>query len=352
MLDAPPEILQVGIDGASWITGPRFKGIKMIPPGLHLVSYQVYWAPLARHDPSFSVSTTKHHQSGPLSSFFHHFSPQEFLVLCWNAASETFDVLDGTVAESDGVATIERLKANLYELDRFLGPFPFEGDSGYLVQEFALLANHITATLLKRVFGEERGGHFDQGTPSYHCLATTPEAFRFTRIPTSKEIVKTHPASLHDKSSVVRDLFRPLEGVLGELQLCFLIFVLGQNYEGFAQWLSIIQILSQCFDLIRLEPRFFSDLLAQLAKQLDVESALLRQIDLPELFGWDSTDGNRLKRSLQTLLEESLLQTDCEALYQSALRLSDLLQRQFDWKYDSASAEDGEDAPVAIHDVL
>ena len=31
---------EVGIDYKSWNTGPKFKGIKMIPPGFHFVYYR------------------------------------------------------------------------------------------------------------------------------------------------------------------------------------------------------------------------------------------------------------------------------------------------------------------------
>ena len=39
LLDVP-EGTEVGIDYNSWNTGPRFKGIKMIPPGFHFVYYR------------------------------------------------------------------------------------------------------------------------------------------------------------------------------------------------------------------------------------------------------------------------------------------------------------------------
>lgn len=39
-LDAP-EDLEFGIDYNSWSTGPRFKGVKMIPPGLHFFYYRL-----------------------------------------------------------------------------------------------------------------------------------------------------------------------------------------------------------------------------------------------------------------------------------------------------------------------
>ena len=39
-LDAPPD-LEFGIDYTSWQTGPRFRGVKLIPPGLHFIYYRL-----------------------------------------------------------------------------------------------------------------------------------------------------------------------------------------------------------------------------------------------------------------------------------------------------------------------
>ena len=39
LLDVP-ERTEVGIDYNCWSVGPRFKGIKMIPPGFHFVFYR------------------------------------------------------------------------------------------------------------------------------------------------------------------------------------------------------------------------------------------------------------------------------------------------------------------------
>jgi AAR2 protein len=36
----PPENLEFGIDYNAWSTGPLFKGVKLIPPGLHFVFYR------------------------------------------------------------------------------------------------------------------------------------------------------------------------------------------------------------------------------------------------------------------------------------------------------------------------
>ena len=39
LLDVPKGT-EIGIDYQCWSVGPRFKGIKMIPPGLHFIYYR------------------------------------------------------------------------------------------------------------------------------------------------------------------------------------------------------------------------------------------------------------------------------------------------------------------------
>ena len=38
-----PERTEFGIDYNCWTVGPKFKGVKMIPPGFHFVFYRYNW---------------------------------------------------------------------------------------------------------------------------------------------------------------------------------------------------------------------------------------------------------------------------------------------------------------------
>jgi A1 cistron-splicing factor AAR2 len=38
-LNVPPKI-EFGIDNHSWIVGDKFKGVKLIPPGVHFIFYR------------------------------------------------------------------------------------------------------------------------------------------------------------------------------------------------------------------------------------------------------------------------------------------------------------------------
>ena len=40
VLQNMPEGSEFGIDYNSWTTGPKFRGVKMIPPGIHYIYYR------------------------------------------------------------------------------------------------------------------------------------------------------------------------------------------------------------------------------------------------------------------------------------------------------------------------
>ena len=66
-LNAPPGIT-FGIDYNSWTTGPKFKGLSGIPPGLHFVYYAL--------------------PSGPRSGYFVFLKSGEIDVRVWDDSSE------------------------------------------------------------------------------------------------------------------------------------------------------------------------------------------------------------------------------------------------------------------------
>ena len=74
LLDVPIGT-EIGIDMQSWNTASEFKGIKMIPSGLHFVYFS---------------SVSKENSVGPRSGFFHNFTQSEILVKKFDAQNETF----------------------------------------------------------------------------------------------------------------------------------------------------------------------------------------------------------------------------------------------------------------------
>lgn len=104
LTDLPPNS-EFGIDYHSWRTGEQFRGVKMIPPGLHFIYYSV---------------ADKYGQLGMRSGFFHEFKLREALVKRWNQQAECVE--DSGLSESQ----LENFQTRKRELDRFLGPYPFD----------------------------------------------------------------------------------------------------------------------------------------------------------------------------------------------------------------------------------
>nr|CAG4640692.1 EOG090X02H9 [Eulimnadia texana] len=115
---------EFGIDMNTWNTGEKFKGVKLIPPGLHFVYYS---------------AVSKDGQVAPRTGFFHFFKKQEIVAKKWVATDEDFE--DITDEEE-----IERFRANLKNLDPFLGAYPLES-----WKKWVSLSNKITGFVLDKI---------------------------------------------------------------------------------------------------------------------------------------------------------------------------------------------------------
>lgn len=79
-----PEGTEFGIDYFSWNVGPRFKGVKMIPPGLHFIYYS-------------AVNRTG--QTSPRTGLFLYTSRRDIMVLKWSTATE--DLMEKATNEEE-----------------------------------------------------------------------------------------------------------------------------------------------------------------------------------------------------------------------------------------------------------
>ena len=93
-----PQRTEFGIDYNSWNVGPKFKGVKMIPPGFHFVFYA-------------AVGRTG--QSAPRTGFFHYFKQREIVVKKWD--KDTEDVVDQHLTTEE-LDCFRAGKVNFYRL--------------------------------------------------------------------------------------------------------------------------------------------------------------------------------------------------------------------------------------------
>lgn len=100
-----PEETEFGIDLKSWNVGEKFRGIKMIPEGIHYIHYS---------------AVNDYQECSFRSGFFYNFHRSEFVVKKWDKQMEEIS------SEEVSEAEVVQLRENIVALDNFLGPYPYE----------------------------------------------------------------------------------------------------------------------------------------------------------------------------------------------------------------------------------
>ncbi|KAK7068671.1 a1-alpha2 repression [Halocaridina rubra] len=124
VLGMPPGT-EFGIDMKSWNVGEKFRGVKMIPPGLHFIYYS---------------AVSNQGDTAPRTGFFHYFKRKELIVRHYDVAME--DLKD----EDEDPGEVGRLQSNLRQLDQYLGAYPAE-----TWEKWVSLTQHITEKDLERM---------------------------------------------------------------------------------------------------------------------------------------------------------------------------------------------------------
>ena len=242
---------------------PQFR---LIPPGFHFL----YWS-------SLSLETG---DQGSRNGLFLFSQPRQVLVFDFNHETEQLEIRHPTASN---------VNYNLYELDRFMGPYPLK-----LYGSWKFLSNFIGKECIARILS---------GNDSSGWLLDSMMGSRHSKIPEfSSEYLKAHigdmadesmqrqqasegnpsinfteidlklpkgclltPESIThfgvDKSSTLRDLVGQElgeAGFLGEFQLSYLFLLFGFNYDGFDQWKSLLTLVCASPEyLITENPEFF-----------------------------------------------------------------------------------------------
>ncbi|CAN8243585.1 unnamed protein product [Cochlearia groenlandica] len=252
-LDVPQHTL-IGIDTQMFSVGPSFKGIKMIPSGIHFAFYR--------------SSTRDGEEFSPTIGFFLYLSPSQVIVRKWNQQDECLAKLPEE--EEDRYSQSVRS----LEFDKHLGPYnltqygAWKHLSNYItndvVGKFEPLGGEITViyesdilkggpkTAMERALDAQM-----EKSRSKASATKQPKGNRFyyTCIP---RIVKNKGMSGQELTSMNLDKSQLLESVLskeykasedlllGELQFSFVAFFMGQSLESFMQWKSLVSLLLGC----------------------------------------------------------------------------------------------------------
>ena len=124
-----PKGTELGIDCKSWQVGPRFRGVKMIPPGLHFLHYSSVNAPSCGSE------------VGPKKGLFLSLKPREILLANWDPQEEDLDF-----SASKDEEQVSRTRATLQELDPHLGPYPYE-----VIRKWVSLTDRLSEELTQKL---------------------------------------------------------------------------------------------------------------------------------------------------------------------------------------------------------
>jgi len=354
LLDVPPNT-DVGIDLKSWTVGHNFKGIKMISPGIHFVHYS---------------AVNKFGELAPRVGFFHDFQKSEFLVRRWDNEEE--NISSETVPEE----TIQRLRDNIKELDRYLGPYPYE-----ILKPWIKLTNGISASLITRC--SPLSGYVRSALELEHCsdalrprgreseskrkrssrltmedkeeqllpdLKPTPGTeLRLTEIPdkhypddaTPSEITRHSLDTSYVLDTTLKKLREPVE-IIGEMQLTFVCFLAGQSFDAFEHWKKLIILICGADNVIP-QYRF---IYMEFLQALELELSYVPEDVLCDIVA----SNNFVYRNLCKLFGNIESNSEVDGRLKSyARRLQGRLTAKFLWDFSNLLEEAEDEAPVIVN---
>ncbi|XP_032512725.2 protein AAR2 homolog [Danaus plexippus] len=369
-----PQETQFGIDMQCWNTDEDFRGIKMIPPGLHYVHYA------AVNKDTGDVS--------PRSGFMHYFDKKEFLVKMWDKHLE--DISREEISEE----SIQRLRENLLNIDKHLAPYPYE-----IWQKWKLLSSQINADLAKKLSPETglirssvellstsdadrpRGvkvtensevstiteNNDEISTPSQSGLKRTRRStqqekeeamlpnlkpapgmsMRFTEIPKDKyppgsapqEITKHYLDQSYTLELMIRAHDEPLY-IIGEMQFAFLCFLISHSLEAFEHWKSMVILFCSCEDAIHKYRSIYFHFIKTIEIQID---------EMPEEFLADIVmNKNLVYKKLRELFRTAYMSKVDGRLLTLIERLKENLSQKLQWDFTGLDSDEDDERPVVV----
>ncbi|XP_010874124.1 protein AAR2 homolog isoform X2 [Esox lucius] len=351
-----PAGTELGIDYKSWQVGPRFRGVKMIPPGLHFLHY------------SSSNAASCGGETGPRTGLFLTLKPREILLANWVPSEEDLDF-----SASQNQEEVARVRAGLQDLDPFLGPYPYE-----VLRKWVSLTDKVSQELASRlqplsgrvcafsdVIPEVQLTHtkdrVEQNLPrnDTECqsmkegLDKLPKmkpregtALRFSPIPKKTYPPGATPAQITqcsmDLSYALDSLLesnhqqQPLN-VLGELQFAFVCFLIGNVYEGFEHWKRLLALLCRSEVAMCQRRDLYLGLIAVLYHQLGEVP--------PDFFVDIVSQDNFLTSTLQDFFRFASGPEVDRTLQKRAEKFKAHLTKKFSWDFE---ADPGDCEPVVV----
>ncbi|KAI1280758.1 Protein AAR2 -like protein [Halotydeus destructor] len=328
VLDNFPKGFEFGIDMTTFTVGEKFKGVKMIPPGCHFVYY--------------SAVNIEHNSVGARSGFFQYFKSGELIAKKWN-------VRDEDVADVDEEEILRYRESLIGDLDRHLAPYP---QANY--EKWSGLVDYIDESVLNRLSPTTKQiNSVSQMVPRdvvSSSSSITPEPVRdpkstikFTAIPTRCIPDESDPkqVTVHsiDSSFALNTILVEMSDnqLLGEFQYAFVCFLVGQVYDAFEHWKSLLKLFCSCDKAISEREGFFSDLIRILHFQLR---------EVPEDLFVDIVEQNNFLVAYLSIFFSNLNSSSVSiAVRRRGERFKENLKMKYKWDFDF---EPEDEAPVIV----
>ena len=303
-----PRGSEFGIDYLSWRTGPKFAGLKLIPPGVHYVHWSA--AERGKGINVANVAGSAGSALAPRCGKFVHIAASAVLVWTWDSAVEEF-VAAGEAETARYAAGVRNM-----DFDERLGPYPLDS-----YKQWLRLTTHVTRSTVERL-APVGGGTISMsrlapkkkesekktdGTAAAATTATTATTTTTATTATTATTLAAGPSKefycplpgrrpkataqltaasitkyAFDRSQALGEVLQWLEkrvaiddatggaagmamggdadvdagggiraceaALLGELQFAFVAFLVGQSADGFEQWKGLVDIMCRSED--------------------------------------------------------------------------------------------------------
>lgn len=334
---------EFGIDQQSFVVGENFRGVKMIPKGVHFI---------------YCAARGPYNEIAPRVGFVHYFTEEEIVVREWDNEKEELRPIVNRNMEIPE----ERIRENLKKLSRFLAPFDFDNlntwtrltrkiteetvsrhapPSGIVrntielqscPDEFRPKGNAVTPKLM-RIASEM---HEDNLLPKLESIQGT--APRFSQLPPrcpTDAIPSEVSRHYMDCINAVDILLKNREEViLEEIEFAFVLFLCGHSVEALNHWRNVLVLLSNSEKATTEYRTFYCNYLKALQYQLP---------ELPiELMA--QTSSNTVYLDVRKLLSNCYY----SGLTSAARILEKSLKETLLWEFGDLFAEDPEEMPMII----
>ena len=250
---------EIGIDLHSWNTGDQFRGVKMIPPGMHYIYYS---------------ALNKEKERAPRTGFFHMFHNKDIVVRKWDPVDEELVIVQNE----------DHLDLDLERLDAFLGPYPYDN-----WKKWVALSSRLTVDVVTKIEPRQKQMSSAANLIASQVQPPSSVGVKKRRLRAEREnsllpLLKGRPGTglnltpipdspfpSLDTSYILEQLLsccKTSDQLLGELQMAFLCFLVGEVYSAFEYWKKLVNVICSADRYLVRDSEFILDFIEDLYFQM------------------------------------------------------------------------------------